>query len=365
MSTGFDFDPSGIANDQNNSDDDQNDEPEYPANETSDLYLTVGVNGERVAFEILKAEGFTKDDKLKITSEDDLSDAVEYLNQYSDAHWSQKLHMVWTLAKYTIGELQAKQNHFGIGLEGGYEPEDPDYPSYAKQHSDLPAIKKESLTDGEVERLEEGDIDVSELDFADGEDRPRFPVVNGERLPLVPGEEGFEGLLQRMAEIPNEPSHVPEEGEFVESSDPDVLTNPEGDDSVTETPMYSEEVQNLPMIPSEETALEVKRNATVYETVNEINLAIGDERSHNNRTSVIDRLEQRRRGIVGGDVNESDSDESATESNDSDDDGDYTVEQIEEMLDVEFNNVERDAFSFRVDDKGQNPIEVAKDIASV
>lgn len=218
----FDFavtDSTSTDNDQNN--DDENEvEFDFEHNETGELYMAAK-EAEWTLRMMLNVMDF---DPLKVTSNDTLEDLSRLLGEYTSKHPMQKLHLVYRLFKNTAGKEQSGNDH-AIGFTDGKAPtEHPeDRPSFALFSVDLPTITWEFITDEEVENLEEMGVDVESLSFDTTSDRPKFLVVNDQRLPLAV-EEGDEVMLaaKTLQGLPNEPSKWTEDG-FVESSDPSVF----------------------------------------------------------------------------------------------------------------------------------------------
>jgi hypothetical protein len=215
----------GDANDAESGGDSS--DADFVGNETADGYLTfadaravAGAVNEALGLEIpnLNVYELTREDIPRV-----LQQASEEGWEANEAYWG-----VLACMKSFLGNRQANENDFGIGLEkdgsevvghydGGYA---------AMFGATLPSIETETMGEEEAAALREYGVDVDALGFRpDG--RPVFPILNGERLPAFVGDfEELEAAVEQLEAFPEEPSL----GNVAESDvpiDPSGFTIPE------------------------------------------------------------------------------------------------------------------------------------------
>lgn len=377
----FDLSTDGSSTASTTNDDSEVD-PDFQSNETGDLYLGIGdtkaIAGEPLSeLPVPDDAKYTKtvedDDgneevqlaELKIYSDDTLEDAGRLLEKYSDAIEQQRLHMVFALAKSTLGKMQRDNSH-SIGLtDDGKAPEEhyEESCSYALWSKDLPTIHWEGLDGGERDGLEDLGVDPSAVGFDAAFGGPKIPVIDGERLPIF-ATEGAEAIeaAEMMLGLPDEPSAYTDDG-FQESSDPSVFDgevdtekggspspssseeSKETDDEWNSEVNFAEEPERI----GEALAENIKADATNIDSLRTIKTLRREEMNHKDRGSVLDRLRSRKSAI-----------ESEREAEDDDDDEeDNSLEDIVEMFDL--SDIQTQAVRFRVnEDKADSYEEAAE-----
>jgi hypothetical protein len=384
-----------VDEEKNQSSDDE--EYEATENETADIYISLG-DAVNTAAKPLKAmpvpDGaeYTEDGsltELKIYKDDDLEDVERLLDKYEDAEPQQKLHMVLALAKSTFGDRTANLNDHGIGLNNDGEPNvDGSRPSYADHYRNLEAINWQGLNEPERNLLEDIVVDVSNIGFDPKQRGPKLLVAGGKRLPVLATEGGeHEEALSVLAALPESPSyHEDLEEDLVESSDPSVfddeadVSSDKGGGSIEDTDMSIEDdgedpLQNDLQLASNPERITEASTTQLKSGVNNLTNITNSrvlmkmkshEQNNENRSTVVDRLEQRinAEGNYGGDEEDSDDSEAVSEA-DSEADSEeveVTIEDINEMFD--FNEIEQDALSHKVNN-GMSPKDAAKQIADL
>jgi hypothetical protein len=360
---------------------------EWIENETGDIYISIGeavaAAAEGVeAMPVPDGAAYTdKDDdgnavlrRLKIYSSDDLEDVDRLLDKYEDAEPQQKLHMVLALAKSTFGSMQANKNGHGIGLNNeGHPAVESSTPSYADHYRNLEAINWQSLTEGERDLFEQVGVDASELGFDPKHRGPKLLVAGGKRLPVLATEGGeHKEAISVLAALPESPSyHEDTEDDLVESSDPSVFDGGSGKGGdVEDVDMDIEDDEEDPLQQDLELASNPERITEASTTqlrggVNNLTNITNSrvlmkmksiEENNENRSTVVDRLEERiaAEGQYG--------DDKADDGEADNEEVEVTIDDINEMFG--FNEIEQCALENKVNN-GMSPKEAATEIADV
>jgi hypothetical protein len=316
---------------ETNDDSDEERTFDFESNQTGDFYLSIG-DWKATVGAILEEMG---EDKLKITGDDGLEDLGRLLGKYDSKSPMQQLHMVASLAKSTFGKRQANKNSHSAGLQNGKAPEShPEkWDSYALFSKDLPTIEWGDLDGGERESLEAMGINPSTLGFDTTFGGPKIPVLGGRRLPIVleEGDDLMEDCVDLLKQGPEEPSYFnDEEGGLVEGSE----EVEESDDS------DSEEVIDLAANPERVGEVSVTalrsgdRSVTHITNLRTIQTMLRVEKEGKNRSSAVQRLEERRNALQGGNDEEDEADEADADTEEEDDDNEEvdSVEETDEKL---------------------------------
>lgn len=338
------FDLEGVTVDSGTDNDQQavTAEPDFPANETSDLYLAFG-DAKRCIAEVIKNTKGVSEPDIN-TYENDLDDLARLLGEFSDGHPQAKLWLVTSLAKSTLGSRQADMNSFGIGLDN-----DPDVPVpyeskpskdvfyYADVFRTLPTIETEGLTGGEREEFESYDIDPDGIGFSPDEG-PQLPVFGGTRWPVVASsDDDVQAAIDLLKEMPKEPTTE----ETASGSEEATVQEPSDTDEE-----YEAVVDDVDPIlnPLDFTVNELRNEVSSIDSLDTIELAIEVEERTKNRGTALKRLEERRNALESKGKKSSTKGSSRyasgnTEGNNSDDegsspntDGDLTKPEYVKML---------------------------------
>jgi hypothetical protein len=332
----FDFAVNGDGASTTNNDDDTEKSPDFDSNEVGDLYLTSG-DWKRTLKVILDALDL---EEIKIYHDDTLEDLGRLLEENSDAHPQQKLHLVANLFKSTAGKMQRDNDH-SIGLQQGKAPESHEEAngdfSYALHSVELPTINWAGLTDEEADNLEEMGIEADDLGFDTTYGGPKLLAVAGKRLPIAVEDGGeIEEAIEILQALPNEPSRYTED-DFQESSDPSVFgevttdggESAEGnDDGVYNLAAFPEKVVDVTVSdlrgdgPSEHNLMNITSART-------LRTMLAKEQSQDNpRKSAVKRLEERINAVSGGE-----------------DDGEADDQEVEEAVEAVEDESDRESSS--------------------
>lgn len=359
--SGFDFAVDDGSTVSNNSDDTE-EVPDLVSSEVGDLYLS-SVDWEMSTFRVMDEEGY---EKLKISGSDTLDDVSRLLGEYSEAHVTQKLHMVAALFKSTAGKLQTGQvegveeNDHGIGLSSSKAPEEhpENYFSYALFSKDLPSISWDDLDGGEREVLQnEYDIDPSQLGFDTTYGGPKLLEVNGNRLPIAVTEGNeIQEALEILSSLPDVPSGYTEDG-FRESSDPSVFG--EGDSDNPAEGSDDEEPEDFDLASNPERVKDVTvtdlrsgpNSVTDITSLRSIQTMLRVEKENDPRSSAVKRLEERRNALQGTDEADTESGEAVTDGG--------SEESVEDVEDDEWSEADKNMMATLVETGNADSIEEA------
>jgi hypothetical protein len=320
--------------------------PDFESNEVADLYLSFG-DWKNTLGEMLEALDL---EPLKVYSSDTLEDAGRLLEEHSEAHYQQKLHLLAVLAKSTAGKMQRDNDH-SIGLQDGnapfsHEEANGDF-SYALFSKDLPTIHWEGLDGGERENLEEMGINPSAPGFDLDFDGPKLLKINGNRLPIaIEDPDDFNQAIKTLQSIPDEPSAYTEDG-FRDSSDPSIFGD---DDPAPSGRSASSRLAENPEDIGDFTVDEIKSAVTGITSRRTLQRLLEVEEGDKDR-SITQRIEQRIRAVKDSD----DSDESVSmEMNEG---------RLKSLYDM--SDLEADAVMFRIESKGQSKEEAINAVRSL
>jgi hypothetical protein len=297
-----------------------------------------------------------------------LSDYQSIVEEANDPTKQEKLVLLGTLAKSTFGDIQRDENSgYSLGWDTDksppkvYDNDKVDHVPYLDVFSDLPAFDHETLSQGEIDQLENPDLEEAEdLDMDDyGFDRsvegPQLPVIDGERFPLFVenGDEVTKALqmlnsidfeevttCEKHGELQGTPSLGPSESDsdkVAEEEDDEVnlASNPE---AITEVNVNDIEVSEISSLRTIQTMLRV-------------------ERENKDRSSAIDKLEGRRNTLQDSEEEEA-SEEEVNEAVEETE----VLEEIQKTYD--FGEMAMDAVKHRVEaDKAENYQEAAKQVS--
>jgi len=276
----------------------------------------------------------------------DLEDYEEIVAE-NDLNGQQKLDLLHKLAKSTFGGRQSELNEgYGMGWNTDqsppkvYDNDKVDHVPYLDVFSNLPAFDHETLDGGEIDGLENPEIDGAEaLDMDDfGFDRsikgPQLPVINEERVPIL-FEEGNEvvTMLEMLDSINwDEVTYCPKDGELqgtpsLGPSEAEESTD-KGEEEISEAEANAVKLAANPETVKEYTVNDLKKAATHITNLRVIQTMLRVESDNDPRSSAMDRLKERRNALQGSD--EDDEADAEEENEASDDEAEESVENVEE-----------------------------------
>lgn len=275
----------------------------------------------------------------------DLEDYAELVEE-NDLNGQQKLDLLHKLAKSTFGGRQSELNEgYGMGWNTDqsppkvYDNDKVDHVPYLDVFSNLPAFDHETLDGGEIDGLENPEIDGAEaLDMDDfGFDRsikgPQLPVINGERVPIL-FENGDEvtKMLKMLDSINwDEVTYCPKDGELQgtpslgpSEADSEETTD-KGGEEISEAEANAVKLAASPETVKDYTVEDLKKAATHITNLRVIQTMLRVESDNDPRSSAMDRLKERRNALQGSDETDAEEQNEA-----SDDEAEESVENVEE-----------------------------------
>jgi hypothetical protein len=362
------------------SDDDGESEIPFEANESTEGYALFGNSAKLV--EDMTTKVFDQRavyEAFDIEWEHDLSDYEMLVEEADDPTGQEKLMLLHNLAKSTFGDRQSQLNEgYGMGWDTNqsppkvYDNEEVDHVPYLDVFSDLPAFEKDTLDAGEIDQLESEGLDMKDYGFDRSVEGPQLPVLDGERVPIL--LENGDEVVKTLKMFDNidwdEVTYCPKDGELQgtpslgpsEGGDTEKAAESSSDDSDDEGDIN---LAANPEAVTQANVSDIKAQSTDIDSLRTIKTMLRVEKENENRSSAIERLEQRRSALQDG----SDDEEADTEEADSDDDSDdgETVDSVEEVKNLfGLSDLEADAVQYRVENgKADSYREAAQQVSEL
>lgn len=332
-------------NTQSTTDDTSEDEIPFEANESTEGYALFGDSASLV--EAISINIFGNDPVYSLIDWGmDLNDYEEIVKE-NNLNGQQKLDLLHKLAKSTFGGRQSELNEgYGMGWDTDqsppkvYDNDKVNHVPYLDVFSHLPAFDHDTLDQGEIDQLENPDIEGAEaLDMDDfGFDRsiegPQLPVINGERVPIIfqNGDE-VKKMLEMLGSINFDEVTYCEKNGTLQGTPTLGPSEEEDTDKEAESSKSDGDVDlaSNPEQVSEATVNEVKKQATAISSRRTLQQILSKEKAGQNRDTAVERLEQRLRAVKG----KTDEDDEEDSSSASQAEVAESVESAEDEDDVE------------------------------